>query len=43
MILTALTDYNLGYSLEETSARLKKNAQPPRVSSVHDRRTARRV
>src|SRR6266576_1659434 len=26
MILSALTDYDLGYSLEETAARLKKKA-----------------
>src|ERR1700682_1005695 len=40
MILSALTDYDLGYTLEETAARLKKktnhNVSPSTISSLLD-------
>ena len=32
MILSALTDYDLGYSLAETAARLKKENQSQRIT-----------
>ena len=42
MILAALTDYNLGYSLEETARAAQKKTRPRRLA-LDDHRVARRV